>query len=267
MAAGELLAVVGENPEGHPVAAHRGGEGRAHRAGAGHGHDGGDHDEPGVVVDAGDHLAFPPVRQQNPADQVHLPQVHGRLALPPTVRAWMLLFLGADQAVAGQHPVDRGPRRCRFQPAAGQLVRDPAGTPPEMPAAQLADLGFHLGGQARGTVPRSPGAIQQAGHALLLEPAPPAVQRLTRGAIPGRDLTDRRPAEHLTNSPVTVLGQLLRIHDHRHKHPCCTGEQETPEVQPNVSTMYRAQTVKHLLRPHADTGVVGLQCWAVGVLV
>lgn len=90
----------------------------------------------------------------------------------------MLLFLGADQAIAGQHPVDRGPRRRRLQPAAGQLVGDPAGTPPGMPAAQLADLGLNLGGQARGTVPRPAGAIQQTGHALLLEPPPPAVQGL-----------------------------------------------------------------------------------------
>src|SRR4051794_7777676 len=125
----------------------------------------------------------------------------------------MLLFLGADQAIAGQDPVDRGPRRSRLQPAAGQLVGDPAGTPPGMPAARLADLGLNLGGQARGTVPRPAGAVQQTGDALPFEPAPPAVQGLARGAVPGRDLTDQRPAEHFADSPVAVLGQLLYIHD------------------------------------------------------
>ncbi|ALM37697.1 hypothetical protein SFR_1082 [Streptomyces sp. FR-008] len=139
--------------------------------------------------------------------------MHRHLTLPSGVLARMLLFLGADQAVAGQHPVDRGPRRRRLQPAAGQLVGDPAGTPSGMPTAQLADLGLNLGGQARGTVPRPAGAIQQTGHALLLEPPPPAVQGLARGAVPGRDLTDRRPDEHFADSPVAVLGQLLYIHD------------------------------------------------------
>jgi hypothetical protein len=48
--------------------------------------------------------------------------MHGRFALPPAVLARMLLFLGADQTIAKEHPVDRGPRR--RQPAAGQLVRN-----------------------------------------------------------------------------------------------------------------------------------------------
>ncbi len=100
----------------------------------------------------------------------------------------------------------------RLQPTGGQFVGDPAGAPAGMPATQLADLGFHLRRKARGTAPRAPGAIQQTGHALLLEPPPPAVQRLTRGAVPGRDLTDRVPTEHLADSPVAVLGQLLNIH-------------------------------------------------------
>jgi hypothetical protein len=106
-----------------------------------------------------------------------------------------------------------------------------------MPAAQLADLGLHLGGQARGAVPRASGAVQQTGHALLLEPPPPGVQGLTRGAVPGGDLPDRRPAEYLADGPVSVLSQLLYIHDHRPKHLRPTEGRETADVQPNVSPM------------------------------
>jgi hypothetical protein len=186
-----------------------------------------------VVIDAGDHLALPSVGQRKSSDEVHLPQVHRRLTLPPTVLARMLLFLGVDQAVAGQHPVDGGPG---------------------MPATQRADLGFNLGRQARGAVPRPPGAIQEARHALLLEPPSPAVQSLTRGALPGCDLTDWRPAEHLADSPVAVLGQLLYIHDHRAKHPGLSGG--TGVAGRSAERVNHVQStngqVKHLLRPHTD---------------
>lgn len=112
--------------------------------------------------------------------------------------------------------------------------------------------GFNLCSEAGGAVPRTPRAVQEAGHAFLLEPSPPVVQRLTRGAVPGRDLTDRRPTEHLADSPVAVLGQLLYIHGYLRKHPCLTTERKSTNVQPNVSTMSRAQTVKQLLSPHTD---------------
>lgn len=118
MAAGELLAVVSQHLEGNPVAAHRGGEGRAHRAGAGHGHghghDGGDHDEPGMVVDAGDHLALPPVGQRNPADQVHLPQCMGDSAATGGTCA--------DAAVPGPAPTPT-----RGRPARGRSGGHPTG--------------------------------------------------------------------------------------------------------------------------------------------
>lgn len=114
---------------------------------------GGDHDAPGVVLDAGDHLALGPAGQRDSADEIHLSQVHGSLTLPPAVRARMLRLLDTDQAVARQHPVDGGLRRRRLQPASGAFVGEPAAIPPRMPATQPADLGFKLGGQARGGVP------------------------------------------------------------------------------------------------------------------
>lgn len=118
-----------------------------------------------------------------------------------------------------------------------------------MQAAQLVDLGLDLGGQARGTVPWSAGAIQQTRHTFLLEPPSPAVQGLARDAVSGRDLTDRRPAEHFADSPIAVLGQPLYIHDSDGSTPLPHRQVGTADVQPNASTMSRAQTVKRLLRP------------------
>jgi hypothetical protein len=36
----------------------------------------------GVIIDAGEHLALAPVGEQHPADDVHLPQLHGPAAFP-----------------------------------------------------------------------------------------------------------------------------------------------------------------------------------------
>jgi hypothetical protein len=82
-----------------------------------------------------------------------------------------------------------------------------------MPAAQLADLGLNLGGQARGTVPRPAGAIQQTGHALLLEPPPPAVQGLARGSLPLSQVRSPTPGIH------GHCGDLMRGSLPRRHHP------------------------------------------------
>jgi hypothetical protein len=61
MPAGELLPVVRQDLERDPVAAHRGGERRADRPARRHRHHRGDHHEPRVIIDAGDHLALPAI--------------------------------------------------------------------------------------------------------------------------------------------------------------------------------------------------------------
>ena len=53
---GELLAIVREHLTRHPEPGQRGGERGAHGAAGGPAHHRGDHAEPGVVVQAGDHL-------------------------------------------------------------------------------------------------------------------------------------------------------------------------------------------------------------------
>lgn len=85
-----------------------------------------------MVIDPGEHLALPAIREYDPADQVELPQVHRRLTLPPAVLAFVLLGLRGDQPVAGQDPVHCRPRRNLLQVLLAQFVADPAGTPPRV---------------------------------------------------------------------------------------------------------------------------------------
>jgi hypothetical protein len=53
------------------------GEVAAHRPAGGSEHHPRAHHEPGVIVEAGEDLALPAAREQDPADHVHLPQLHG----------------------------------------------------------------------------------------------------------------------------------------------------------------------------------------------
>jgi hypothetical protein len=112
---GEDLAVVGQHLLRDPVAAHRLGEVPAHGPAGRSEHRPGTHDEPGVVVDPGEHLALPAVGQQHAAHDVELPQLHGPAALPSlelTIAA--ATGLGVDQPRAFQGPVDPRARRGRL---------------------------------------------------------------------------------------------------------------------------------------------------------
>jgi hypothetical protein len=126
------------------VHAHRREERVGDRPAGRHGEHGRDDHEAGVVVDAGQHLALPAVGQEDPADQVELPQVHRRFPLPPLVLAAMLLLLRHDQTVAFQNPVHRGPRR-RRRTGPAEFERDPPGTPPRMHPPHLTHHGLDLG--------------------------------------------------------------------------------------------------------------------------
>ncbi|WP_217569453.1 hypothetical protein [Streptomyces sp. GbtcB7] len=84
MKPGELLAVVGEDLGRHPVGPHRAHESVCDGLAGRHCQDGGGDDEPGVIVDPGEHLALAAVGQEDPADQVHQPlrrQAHLRPTL------------------------------------------------------------------------------------------------------------------------------------------------------------------------------------------
>jgi hypothetical protein len=77
-----------------------------------------------MVLHTGGYLGAPWAGQLHAVDDVQLPQLHMRVALPPLVLALVLLGLRVDQAVAHQHSIYGG--------------RDGAGsTPrPQPPAAE-----------------------------------------------------------------------------------------------------------------------------------
>jgi hypothetical protein len=161
---GELLAIVGQHLLGDAVNSHRGQERRAHRPAGGPHHDGGDHAEPGMVINPGDDLAFAAVRQEHAGGHVQLPQLHRLLPLPPlVVLAAALALTGRHQATADQHPVDRRPGRQRAHPRLAQLEQQPSRTPPRMCPAQLADQRLNLGIQLPRLMVRPVRMISQTG--------------------------------------------------------------------------------------------------------
>src|SRR5690606_15333813 len=93
-------------------------------------------DEPGVVVDTGEHLAFAAVGEEYAAHQVQLPQMHRRLSFPPLVDSFMLLFLRIDETVAHQDAVDRRAGRGTVTDFPVQLVGDASRSPPSVVTAR-----------------------------------------------------------------------------------------------------------------------------------
>ena len=89
-----MLPVVGQHLLGHPVDACRRERSQTARPVAPQHRRGDDH-VPGMVIDAGDHLALPPIGQNDAADHVHLPQVHRDLTLPALVACAVPLCWGS----------------------------------------------------------------------------------------------------------------------------------------------------------------------------
>ena len=208
--AGELLAVIGQHLRRHPVGPHGGGERVGDRPRRRDGqHRRADH-VPGVIIDAGQHLALPAVGQVDPADQVQLPQRHRRLPGPPPVLALVPLGLRRHHRVADQHPVHRRPRRRARCAPLRHLERDPPGTPPRMRPPQLAHQRLGLGRQPRRRGPRPPRRLPQPVDPGRRVPGLPRVHRLPRHPVPDRDLADRRPVQHLQHRPVPLLDQPPR---------------------------------------------------------
>jgi len=100
-AAGEDLAVVGQNLERHAVGLHGRVEAVADRLSSLAGHEASGHAVPRVVVDSGQGLGAAAVSEQETVHHVQLPQLHRSAALPP---------LPGLPPPASRHRVDdRGP--------------------------------------------------------------------------------------------------------------------------------------------------------------
>jgi len=250
--AGELLAVIGQHLGRNPVSLHRRSERLGDRPrGRDRQHRRADN-VAGVVIDAGQHLAFAAVSQVDPADQVQLPQRHRRLPGPPPVLALMHLGLRRHHRVADQDPVHRRPRRRSRHAPLRHLERDPPGTPPRMRPPQLAYQRLGLRRQPRRRGPRPPRDLTQPVDPRRGVPGLPRIHRLPRHPVPDRHLADRRPVQHLQHRPVPLLNQpdtviLLLL---------CPHEQEIIEITDSncqASPDYELSSVPWALTRHTRT--------------
>jgi hypothetical protein len=91
------------------------------------------------------------------------------------------------------------------------LERDPPGTPRRMRPSQLAHQRLGLRRQPRRRGPRPPRRLPQPIHPSRGVPGLPRVHRLPRHPVPDRNLTDRRPVQHLQHRPVPLLDQPLPV--------------------------------------------------------
>lgn len=183
----ELLAVVRQDFLGHPEPLQPVGEGQAHRAAGGPADDLGDDAEPGMVVDPGDDLGFGAIGEHDPADDVHLPQLHRPSPLPPHIVPAAPATLGRfDQTVADQDPIHRHPRRHRIRASMpAQLERDPPGTPPRMKPTQLTHQRLHLRRCLMSTPLRSAGSVFQPGESPFGIAGEPGMDGLPGHPDPG----------------------------------------------------------------------------------
>ena len=84
-----------------------------------------------------------PIGEVEPADHIHLPQLHRPGPFPPPIiRPPPLPLARHHQPVPHQRPIDTGPARHRTNPVPGQLVADPVRTPPRMRPPDLHNPGL-----------------------------------------------------------------------------------------------------------------------------
>jgi hypothetical protein len=123
----------------------------------------------------------------------------------------MLLFLTADQAVAHQHPVHRGPRRRRRNPCRGEFEGDPPGTPARMCPPHLTRESFDVGPHPGRAGPGPPRCLLQRPDTPGRVLRHPRVDRLPRHPVADGHLADRRSVQYLEDSPKALLCQPVPI--------------------------------------------------------
>jgi hypothetical protein len=107
-AAGEDLAVVGEDLVRDPVTVQRLGQDRADGLGGRPPDQAGSDAEPAVIIHARDDLQLARIIEEHPSHHVHLPQLHRTLTLPATeLIATLASASEFDESVALQAAVDR----------------------------------------------------------------------------------------------------------------------------------------------------------------
>ena len=248
--AGEHLAVIGQHLIGDAVKPHRGYERPAHRPAGSPAHHRGDHAEPRAVIQSGDQFQLGAIGQEHRPGDVHLPQLHRLLTLPAlVVLAAAFALTGWHQAMAHQHPVDRGPGRQRAHPCLAQLEPQPPRAPPRMRPAQPADQRLDLSIQLPGLKAGPVRVIGQPRRAFPLITTQPAMHSLTGHPIPAGHLGDRRTRYDLHDGVIALLHDA-QLHEHGPTTPCrelphggtCPGGRCQASGEANVSTISRSQT-------------------------
>ena len=217
---GELDAVVSEHLVGDAIGAHGLGEGQADLASGGPAHHLGQHAKARMVVDPGHHLALGAIGEEDPRDDVVLPQLHRDVALPAHIGVPPALAGdGGDQVVAHEHPIDGGSRRHGGDPLLGQPIdqgpRSIAGVldgaARRWPLRAWArGAGWPLGLWLRSIsapIPSLRYRLTQAMHALAGHP-------ITLGHLGDRDLG----LENLHDCLVALLHDA-QLHQHRSATP------------------------------------------------
>jgi len=222
---GELFAVVGDHFLRHSEPGQRLSERQTDRPAGGAFDHGGDHAEPGVVIDPGDqlrvpHLPGPGIDQLDAADDVDAPQLHRSGSFEPDERGLRPLpWPGPEQPRTDQDPVDRPLRRHRHPSHrfAQHLQPDPPRPPPRMLPAHLRHRHLHRRGRLVRARRRPVRPVRQTGQLLAQIPGQPAVYRRPVHPQPGRHLRDVRARQ---NRPDRVQPLLENRQDNQsHSRP------------------------------------------------
>ena len=272
--AGEHLAVVGEDLLRHPVPANACRSAVTHRPRRRPGHQPRAHHEPGMVIDAGDHLHLDSVGRWTPPITSICHSSIARPPLPPpVVRAPAAALARVRSAVADQRPIHRRPRRHRGDapsprpagtrsgpdPSPGAQTATPTPAPPPPPASD-ADT------TAAGTDDRPDSRSHPQRHTGATTRAPSAGPPRTGGPPPSP-----APVQDLQHRPIPLLHHR-QLHQHRRPLPRSTRpRKEPPQAKineqwcrpateqmsrrnrtcvPKLSPTYRNPGVQHLPETH-----------------
>jgi hypothetical protein len=166
----------------------------------------------------------------DPADHVHLPQLHRPaplpalvIAAPPTAPPGRV-----NAPVAHQRPIHTRTAWHRIHTFALQLVDDARRTPARVGVPQHQHPRLQLRGHLMWTPMRTRRAVLQIQHRPLARVATqPGMHRLPRHPITAGNSADHRPVQDLQHRPITHLGHpqlpqhagsFRSPHDHERSH-------------------------------------------------
>jgi len=210
-----------------------------------------------MVIDPGQRLRLAAIGEEEPADNIHLPQLHRLAPFPPPPR---LLTPTAparlDHSGPGQAPVDR--RLRHRHPPACQLDADPPRPPARVRAAHLQHPRRELRRHLMRTPDRPVRPVRQTLQTLSLIPSQPRMQRLPAHPPLPSHLSDRPTlADHRENRLIPLLGHAHLPHAKgvsTISRSSCQGSAE------DVSTISRCPNVRHQPKVHKmRVGQAGLE--------